>query len=123
MQRVDWQVEVTEKNRRHCERCYCYVCDCRASECREWTRGGGSDSWAHAHCNAHAGQDLWKDLRAVCRDRWPPTRALWYLDSSCSWGSSGGGRGGEGIRQRNGRPCLAAASDIRSMVDGYQRVS
>jgi len=33
------------------------------------------------------------------------------------------GGGGEGIRQRNGRPCLAAASDIRSMVDGYQRVS
>ena len=45
-----------------CEQCYCFLCDVSSKECRRWA----GSKWL-SHCNAHAGNKLCKDFRAICR--------------------------------------------------------
>eukprot|EP01048_Picozoa_sp_COSAG05_P004013 COSAG05_NODE_201_length_14387_cov_59.959476_7_plen_2387_part_00 len=50
------------QNRKHCERCYCYVCDMPASECRNW---GESKYGEPQHCMATDSNPSWVQMRAV----------------------------------------------------------
>ena len=47
-------------NERYCEKCYCFVCDAPASECKEWSGGGGN---YEAHCHSHDKDKTWVGMR------------------------------------------------------------
>ncbi len=48
-----------EANARICRLCYCYLCDVEAKDCARWQPADGG------HCNAHSGEESWKQLRTV----------------------------------------------------------
>jgi hypothetical protein len=42
--------------------CWCYVCEVPAAKCVQWD---SKDAKVPAHCNAHAGNRLWANIKAA----------------------------------------------------------